>query len=129
MNGKHGQVHTGSCLCGKVTLTAAGAPVSVAACHCNSCRKHTGAPVSVFVDYPQANVRFTDAYPEYFESSPGSHRGFCRSCGSTICFVGDNLPEMIHLHIGVFESPDDFSPTENEKTDSQLRWVTVATKT
>jgi hypothetical protein len=41
----------GSCLCGAVRFVATGQPESVAWCHCESCRKHSGAPVSVFVAF------------------------------------------------------------------------------
>lgn len=33
----------GSCLCGKITYEAVGAPVNSCLCFCNSCRKHTGS--------------------------------------------------------------------------------------
>jgi hypothetical protein len=39
----------GGCLCGAVRFVATGQPKGVAWCHCESCRKHSGAPVSVFV--------------------------------------------------------------------------------
>src|SRR6266700_3061027 len=41
----------GGCLCGAVRFVATGQPESVAWCHCESCRKHSGAPVSVLVAF------------------------------------------------------------------------------
>ena len=41
---------TGGCLCGDVRFRLTGAPYEVDYCHCHSCRKHTGASVSVFAD-------------------------------------------------------------------------------
>jgi hypothetical protein len=34
----------GGCLCGAVRFTATGQPKGVYWCHCQSCRKHSGAP-------------------------------------------------------------------------------------
>ena len=33
---------TGQCLCGNVKLTIASAPLRMAQCHCDDCRKSTG---------------------------------------------------------------------------------------
>jgi hypothetical protein len=44
----------GGCLCGAVRFVATGEPESVAWCHCQSCRKHSGAPVSVFAAFKNA---------------------------------------------------------------------------
>jgi hypothetical protein len=41
----------GACLCGAVHFIATGEPKGIYWCHCQSCRKHTGAPVAVFVAY------------------------------------------------------------------------------
>ena len=116
---------SGSCLCGAVQLVASGPPVLVAACHCASCRKHTGAPVAVFVDYARKDVAFKGEPMALFESSKGVTRGFCGQCGSTISYEGDNLPHMIHLHLGVFDDPTQFQPTANENTATQFPWLCI----
>ena len=41
----------GGCLCGAVRFVATGQPKAVYWCHCQSCRRHTGAPVAVFALY------------------------------------------------------------------------------
>src|SRR5437588_5951531 len=49
----------GGCLCGAVRFIATGQPKGVAWCHCQSCRKHTGAPVSVFVAFDRTAYTVT----------------------------------------------------------------------
>jgi hypothetical protein len=49
----------GGCLCGAVRFRAETSPIWIARCHCQSCRKHTGAPVSVFVAIEEVAVRVT----------------------------------------------------------------------
>ena len=49
----------GGCLCGAVRFVATGHPKSVAWCPCESCRKHSGAPVSVFVAYERSAYTVT----------------------------------------------------------------------
>jgi hypothetical protein len=51
----------GGCLCGAVRFVATGQPKWVAWCHCQSCLKHSGAPVSVFVKFERAACTVTKA--------------------------------------------------------------------
>ena len=46
------QTATGGCLCGAIRFEAAGEPLWIAHCHCHSCRRNTGAPVTTFVGFP-----------------------------------------------------------------------------
>ena len=74
----------GGCLCGAVRFVATGEPISVAWCHCQSCRKHSGAPVSVFVAFERSAYTVTKGEITKFNSSPRTRRGFCARCGSTL---------------------------------------------
>ncbi len=65
-----------------VRYEAEGAPVSVIYCHCNSCRKHTGAPVVALAGFKREQVRFTHGERTIYNSSSGVDRGFC--CPSQI---------------------------------------------
>lgn len=100
----------GGCLCGAVRFRLLGPPFEIDYCHCHSCRKHTGAPVSAFVDCKRHLVEFTTGAPKLFESSPGVRRGFCGECGSTLTYESDALPDEIHIHIGALDRPEDFPP-------------------
>ena len=93
---------TGGCLCGDVRFRLVGAPYQVRYCHYQSCRKHTGAPVSVFAECTGGVVEFTKGAPRLYESSPGVHRGFCARCGSTLNYETDALAGEVHVHIGVW---------------------------
>ena len=63
----------GRCLCGAVRFTADGPPKWTGYCHCRSCRRHTGAPVSAYAGFEAAKVRFTGVSPT------STHR---RACGA-----------------------------------------------
>ncbi len=63
--------HTGGCLCGAVRFTITAEPYEIDYCHCTSYRKHTGAPVSAFLDCLREDVEFSGAALAKFESSPG----------------------------------------------------------
>ena len=74
-------------------------------------------------------MRFVAGAPTRYTSSPGAHRGFCAACGSTLTFEGDNLPEMIHIHLGALDNPQDFIPTESVYPELKLPWLCVGAHT
>jgi hypothetical protein len=76
--------HSGGCLCGGVRY-AVNAPLrGVIACHCGQCRRTSGhyAAMSNAPTEHLALVR-SDTL-DWYSSSPGVERGFCRTCGSNL---------------------------------------------
>ena len=47
----------GRCLCGALRFTAEGPPKWTSYCHCQCCRRHTGAPVSAYAGFEATKVR------------------------------------------------------------------------
>lgn len=116
---------TGRCLCGEITFRLIEPPYEVDYCHCRSCRKHTGAPVSVFADCKRSAVEFTKGRRSLYQSSPGVHRGFCPTCGSTLTY---EVEDEIHIHIGALDRPQDFPPHDNRSfPEERIDWLHVAT--
>jgi len=59
-----------------------------------------------------------------YESSPGSYRGFCAHCGSTLAFESDSKPDEIHIHIGALDEPGAFPPTIGpDFVEYRLAWM------
>ena len=112
----------GSCLCGAVRFVATGQPESVAWCHCESCRKHSGAPVSVFVAFKRDAYVVTEGQITKFNSSPGRWRGFCARCGSTLTCEGERSNET-HFHVGAFRDAAQFQPTRHIFPEERLPWL------
>lgn len=118
--------HCGGCLCGAVRFEVTGAPKWTAYCHCNSCRKHTGAPVSAFAGFERDRVRFTKGALSTFSSSPGVKRGFCSTCGSSLTYEGERWPTEVHFHVGAFDLPQDFPPKGHAFEDERIPWLHLA---
>jgi hypothetical protein len=55
------ETFAGRCLCGAVRFEALGQPKGVFWCHCDSSRRHSGAPVSVFVGFENEAVTVPEA--------------------------------------------------------------------
>jgi len=119
-------VRSGGCLCGEVRFSADGRPKWTSYCHCRSCRRHTGAPVSAYAGFDASKVHFTGQAPTYFDSSPGVRRGFCGRCGSTLTYQGERWPGEIHLHVGAFDDPETLAPTGHAFAGKRLSWLKLA---
>ena len=116
-------LHQGGCLCGAVRFEAEGAPKFIANCHCNSCRKATGAAFSTWVGFSDANIRWLKNAPAFHQSSPGVERGFCRDCGTPLTYAGAQWPDETHFLIGVFDAPESYTPSGDVFADDALPWA------
>lgn len=117
------QTWEGGCLCGDVRFRAGGPPKWTIWCHCQSCRKHTGAPVSAFAAFDAAVVEVTSGAIARYNSSPGVLRGFCARCGSTLTCESDRTPGELHVHVGAFDRPEALAPTIEVYAEERLPWV------
>ena len=97
----------GSCLCGTVRWTVKPPYSGMSHCHCSMCRKAHGAPFATYMGARRENLTFEageEAIVDY-ESSPGFHRAFCRSCGSAVPGVPtpELDPDLIEIPTGTLE--------------------------
>ena len=113
----------GGCLCGDIRFAVDGPAKWTGYCHCRSCRRHTGAPVSAFAGFEATKVRFIKGTLARFESSKGVQRGFCGRCGSTLSYEGERWPTEIHIHVGAFDDPEPFAPQGEAFIEERLSWL------
>lgn len=115
---------TGGCLCGAVRFEAAGPPRRVTHCHCRSCRRAVGAVVATFATFESAKVRW-HGEPARYDSSDRAWRGFCPTCGSSVCFGYKPRPERIYITLGIFDEPDAFPAGFHDHRQAKVKWLTV----
>lgn len=96
--------HYGSCLCGAVRFAVDGELPAPDACHCTTCRKHSGH-FFVSTDLPRASVTIHGAERvTWFASSEKVRRGFCATCGSSL-FWDPIHKDFIAIAMGAFDKP------------------------
>jgi len=115
-------------MCGAIRYELVSDPITVIFCHCESCRRHTGAPTSALAGMRRDDVRFTQGERAIYESSPGVGRGFCRSCGTTLTWEGDGeeLGPLIEIHTGTLDDPEAFVPESHIHCDERLPYFDIA---
>ncbi len=125
-----GKTYTGGCMCGAVRYEVSGEPVWVGHCHCESCRRYTGAPVVTFVGFKKDQVAFTKGERQIYNSSPGVGRAFCGQCGTPLTWEGKSeVPErgmILEFHISTLDDPYAFVPTNHVFYKEIISWFDVA---
>lgn len=120
------EVHKGRCLCGAVQFEFEGDPNWVAYCHCESCRRNTASPTTVFIGVNRDRYHHNTGETKSYESSPGVRRRFCGNCGTPLAYDADSYPDEIHLYLVNLEDPERFRPQGHVYTRDQLSWFEVA---
>ena len=113
----------GGCLCGALRWRAVGPPRWVAFCHCASCRRATGAPVTAYAGFAREQVMWSRGEPRYHASSEGVRRGFCPTCGTPLTYEGARWPDEVHLHLGTLDDPERLVPTDHAFAEERLGWL------
>jgi len=118
---------TGGCHCGAVRYEATGAPLYVPYCHCETCRKTTGAPVVLFVMFKEDQVQFTKGVRKVYRSSPSVKRTFCGDCGTPLSYEGGwGGSEIIEIYISTLDAPEQFKPDRHVFHGEHIDWFDVA---
>ena len=112
----------GRCLCGDIHYEYRGDPIVTLHCHCESCRRHTSAPVATFVCVAKNSFRLVRGRPTTYVSSPGVRRTHCARCGSPIGYESDRRPDQIDLYAGTLDDPALVAPTCHVHVAEQLPW-------
>lgn len=117
--------HEGGCLCGAVRYVLDDDGAKTNYCHCRSCRMATGGPVAAFVDLKPGAFAWTAGEPSFFASSPGVKRGFCGTCGTSLTYQADDLPDEVHVMSPTLDDPSPFAPNREFFSDERIPWLHV----
>ncbi len=118
------QTVTGGCLCGAIRYVTNGVPERSGYCPCRSCRHHTGAPVTAFVDFKPDQVQWLSGCRKRYESSPGVFRSFCPDCGTSLTWEGHHSEsDWIEFHISTLDNPAEFPPENHSHFAERISWL------
>jgi len=119
------QHQTGHCYCGDITFEANGKPLEVGHCHCESCRRHSGAAMLTYVGYKPEQVLFLSNQPTKFKTTDGVTRGFCKRCGSSVSYEGSQS-DFIFIYMGLFDQPETLKPEIHMMHNEKIEWLKLA---
>jgi len=116
----------GSCLCGGIRYEVSGELKGVLNCHCSMCRKAHGAAFRSRARISAADFRLThgEDLVTFYQSSPGTYRGFCRVCGSPIVSKFDGS-SALGLPLGALDDDPGVRPQLHVHVASKAPWFTI----
>jgi hypothetical protein len=120
---------SGGCFCGAIGFTATLPSKWCAHCHCSMCRKSHGAGYVTWVGFESGQVSITRGEDQlnWFDSSPGAQRGFCRACGSSLFFRSERWAGELHIALGCMDDEIDRRPQANVFFDTHVDWMPIDT--
>jgi len=114
---------TGKCLCGAVSYRSSEDPVVAINCHCEDCRRSTGAVFGTNVMVPEAGFELSGevkSYEHTADSGNAMTKFFCPNCGSLVYGTGTGRPNIISVRAGSIDDTDKVTPSINVFLDSKL---------
>jgi len=121
-------MHSGTCSCGRIAITAGEEPQTVSMCHCLLCQKRTGSTYSVHAYFATENVTVegtTKVHARKGDSGAYVYFHFCPDCGSTMYWEVEASPGKTGIPVGVFADPAFPPPSVSIFVPHKHPWVSV----
>ena len=124
---------TGGCLCGAIRYEVKGDPVRIANCHCDDCRRATGASFTTNVFVKEGDLVILQGTPKRFqhksESGNTMTKEFCGDCGSQLFGSGSGNPGVKHAKVGTIDDASAIKPAINVFTSRKLPFTILSDDT
>jgi hypothetical protein len=117
----------GSCLCGGVKFEVSEAPDVFRYCHCESCKKLSGAPATINGRVKSSSIRILEGEDlvQTYQPPEGSAKSFCLACGSNLFGGGWPESETCSVRATTFDEPVDARPVAHIFVRSVAPWETL----
>lgn len=116
------------CGCGKLRIKAEGAPTVVIMCHCEACQRRSGSPYGVGAYFNVSQTQISGdvhSYPRPTDSGRTLTNHFCPSCGTTVYWEAESLPDHVGVAVGCFVDPDFPAPQRSVFTKRKHAWLAI----
>jgi len=114
---------TGRCHCGQVKYQMPEEAIHQAICHCEDCRRNSGAPMVGWALVQSSDLAIEGELKTY-ESSADGRRQFCPNCGTGLFYLNAVIfPNQTDVQIATLDNPDAIVPTAEIQTAERIGWV------
>jgi hypothetical protein len=109
-------------MCGAIRYECSGPIESVALCHCESCRRVSGAHIVAWLTVRADGLKFTQGSPREFASSAPVLRTFCAQCGTPLTYRHRDSPASIDVTVATLDDPNSVAPEYHVWMEDAVRW-------
>lgn len=117
----------GHCLCGAVAFGVDTRRVALFNnCYCKACQRNSGAGFVSQLQVAREGFRWLSGEDriQLYESSPGVHRAFCKTCGSRLPMT--SIPgAFVPVPAGLLDEDPGLAPEVNMHLDGRPQWAMV----
>ena len=121
----------GGCHCGAIRYRIFARPFAINACHCDDCKRLSGAPFGVYLHVARAHLERDPGELDVFRRKGGSGNMIpisrCRACGTRMWHEPEIAPGLMIVCAGTLDDPSWAIPTSHIFTN-QAAPDAVATK-
>lgn len=118
---------TGGCQCGAVRYRISGEVLSHVVCHCESCRRTTGALMVPWFTVLHSAMTVTQGRLAVRNSSPGVKRGRCLACGTALTYESSDEEPLLERTIDIttcsLDEPGALQPDAHIWTADEVSWA------
>ena len=114
----------GSCLCGAISYQYEGALTDCSYCHCQICRKLTGAAFGAYgsVARPRFNWTHGESLLSSYSPTKNTKRWFCSDCGSFLMTEHCLEPDSVFISLGTLNGSNDIAILYHQFAGSRANW-------
>ncbi|MEM8750050.1 MAG: GFA family protein [Pseudomonadota bacterium] len=116
---------TGHCYCGAISFESHKQPQTVAYCHCEDCKRASGAPVAAIAAFAADAIAFSPNAGTGFSPSEGVTRHFCGKCGSPLMSRFDYLPDQAYVPLGILDDASRLAPKVHAYESQRYPWLHI----
>ena len=122
------EIKSATCTCGQLTIKVSGEPVTVSTCHCFDCQKRTGSVLGVQARYKKEQVEVSGEAKPYERTGDTGAKvtfQFCPTCGTTMFWNPEKLPDYTIVAVGAFSDPEFRHPDYSVYEDRRHKWLEI----
>lgn len=104
---------TGGCLCGAVKYESKSPPAVCGKCHCDDCRRASGAGHCAHIGVPEGAFTVSGTVKGFAKPADSGNmvvRNFCPECGSAVYSTNSGMENMVFIRASSLDDLEVFQP-------------------